>query len=168
MLFPLLLFAFPLAALAIAAFGLTPATIPALYLAAVTPALIRVDVREHRLPNRMVVPGLVVGLASALLGWTLLGCSPFPVLAGLAFGGSLWLLVLAGGIGMGDVKLAALIGFASPTPTVAVAAPVIAFLTAGVVAVVVLIRRGRSSRIAFGPFLLAGYFAAVVLALGGR
>ncbi|MCU1416450.1 MAG: hypothetical protein JWP32_624, partial [Schumannella sp.] len=70
--FPLLLFALPLAALSIAAFGLTPATIPALYLAAVTPALIRVDLREHRLPNRMVVPGVVVALASALLGWALL------------------------------------------------------------------------------------------------
>lgn len=148
-----------LAALAVTALGLTPASIPAVYLAAVTPELVRVDLAEHRLPNRMVVPGLVVGVVAALVGW-----SPAPAVAGLALGGFLWLLGLGGGVGMGDVKLGALIGLASPTLAVAVAAPLLAFVAGGVAAAAVLARDGRGSRVAFGPFLLLGYWVAVVLA----
>jgi prepilin signal peptidase PulO-like enzyme (type II secretory pathway) len=42
----------------------------------------------------------------------------------------------------------------------------LAFLLGGVAGVVVLIRRGRRARIAFGPFLLAGYFGALLLVDG--
>ena len=151
---------FALVVIAFVAFGFAAATIPALYLAAVTPELARVDLREHRLPNRMVVPGLAVGLVACALGR-----SAVPVLAALAFGGFLWLLGIAGGIGMGDVKLAALIGLGSPSLAIAVTAPLAAFVLGGVAASIVLIRRGRGSRIAFGPFLLAGYWMAVLLSL---
>jgi leader peptidase (prepilin peptidase)/N-methyltransferase len=145
-----------LGGLAVAAFGLEAGAIPAVALAAVTPELVRVDLREHRLPNRMVVPGIVAGLVAAVAGW-----SALPVLAGVAFAGFLWLLGLRGGVGMGDVKLAALLGLASPTLAVAVAAPLVAFLLGGVAASTVLLRRGRGHRIAFGPWLLAGYWAVV-------
>ena len=70
---------------------------------------------------------------------------------------------------MGDVKLAALIGLASPTITVALAAPVTGFLLGGVAASIVMIRgllagRGRAAgraHLAFGPYLLAGYWVVV-------
>jgi leader peptidase (prepilin peptidase)/N-methyltransferase len=75
----------------------------------------------------------------------------------------LFLFALGGGMGMGDVKLAAVLGLASPTATVAIASPLLAFLTGGVAAVVVLLVRGRGSRIPFGPFLLAGYTGALVV-----
>lgn len=136
------------------------ALIPMLYLAAVAPTLIVVDLREHRLPNRMVMPGLAVGLIAALLQW-----SPVPVIAGAAYAGFLLLLGLAGGIGMGDVKLAALIGLASPTLVIGATAAVAAFVLGGVAASIALVRRGRGTRIAFGPWLLAGYGVAVVLAM---
>jgi leader peptidase (prepilin peptidase)/N-methyltransferase len=145
-----------LAALAIAALGLEPAAISALYVAAVTPELIRIDLREHRLPNRMVVPGLVVGLIACAMQWSLL-----PLISALAFGGFLFVLGLTGGIGMGDVKLAALLGLASPTLAVALAAPMLAFLLGGLAAVVALVFRGRGSRIPFGPALLLGYWVAI-------
>ena len=51
-----------LAALAVLAAGPHPAALPLLYLAAVTPELVRVDLREHRLPNRLVLPGVALGL----------------------------------------------------------------------------------------------------------
>lgn len=155
--------AIALGALAVVAFGATATTIPAVYLAAVTPELVRVDLREHRLPNRMVVPGLAVGLAAAVVAW-----SPVGLVAALGYGGFLWVLGLAGGVGMGDVKLAALIGLASPTLAVAVAAPLSAFVLGGVAASMVLVRRGRGSRVAFGPWLLAGYWVVVAGALIGR
>jgi leader peptidase (prepilin peptidase)/N-methyltransferase len=150
-----------LAWLSITALGLTAATIPAIYIAAVAPELTRVDLREHRLPNRMVLPGLVAGVIAAALGWSLV-----PLVAALAYAGLLGILAIAGGIGMGDVKLAALLGLASPTLAVAVAAPLAAFVLGGVAASIVLARGGRKSRIAFGPYLLAGYVVALALSTG--
>jgi leader peptidase (prepilin peptidase) / N-methyltransferase len=166
--------ALALAWLSIAALGLRPAAVPALYLAAVTPELVRIDLREHRLPNRIVVPGLVVGLASAALLWAVTGEPPvIPIVAALVTGLFLAILATLGGIGMGDVKLAALVGLASPTLPIALTAPLAAFLLGGVVAAVVMVRgliagRGRAAgraHIAFGPSLLAGYWVALVLAL---
>ena len=145
-----------LALVAIAIVGPHPSAIPALYVAAVTPELIRVDLREHRLPNRLVVPGLVVALVAGVLqmSWV-------PLVAGLAYGGFLLLLGLTGGVGMGDVKLATLLGLASPTLAVAVASPLLAFLIGGIAALVVLIARGGGARLAFGPALLGGYWLAL-------
>jgi leader peptidase (prepilin peptidase)/N-methyltransferase len=166
--------ALALAWLAIAALGITPAAVPAVYLAAVTPELVRIDLREHRLPNRIVLPGVIVGLATAALSWAVTDEPPLvPLVAALATALFLALLGLGGGIGMGDVKLAVLIGLASPTIPIALAAPIAGFLLGGVAASIVLVRgmltgRGREARrthIAFGPYLLAGYFAALVLAL---
>jgi len=130
------------------------ALIPVVYLAAVTPALVLADLRSHRLPNRMVVPGIGVGLVAVALQW-----SWVPLAAGLAYGGALYLMSLAGGIGMGDVKLATLIGLAAGTATLDAA--VAAFLLGGVAASIVLLRRGRGARIPFGPWLLAGYWVAL-------
>jgi leader peptidase (prepilin peptidase)/N-methyltransferase len=161
-----------LAGLAIAALGLTPSAVPALYLAAVTPELVRIDLREHRLPNRIVLPGVAVGLASAALSWAATGIPPLvPLVAALATAGLLALLSLGGGIGMGDVKLAAVIGLASPTIAIAPVAPLAAFLLGGVAASIVLLcgvvagrgREARRAHIAFGPYLLAGYVAALLL-----
>lgn len=146
------------------AFGPHVAAVPALYVAAVGPELTRIDLAEHRLPNRLVVPGLAVGLLAAASSWATTGIPPLvPLIAGVAYGGVLFLLALTGGMGMGDVKLAAVLGLASPTVTVAVASPLLAFLLGGIVALGVLVARGRGSRIPFGPFLLAGYAGALVV-----
>ena len=154
-----------LGALAWLAIGPVVAAIPALYVAATAPELGRIDLAEHRLPNRLVVPGLAVGLLAAAGSWATTGVPPIiPVVAGIAYAGVLFILALGGGMGMGDVKLAAVLGLASPTVTIAVASPLLAFLLGGVVALVVLIVRGRGSRIPFGPFLLAGHAGALVVA----
>lgn len=155
---------FALGVLGWVALGPQVAAIPALYIAAVAPELTRIDIAEHRLPNRLVVPGLVVGLLAAAGSWATTGIPPLvPLVAGAAYGGVLFLLALGGGMGMGDVKLATALGLASPTVTVALAAPLLAFLLGGVVALPVLVARGRGSRIPFGPFLLLGYAGALVV-----
>ena len=146
------------------ALGPVVAAIPALYVAAVSPELTRIDLAEHRLPNRLVVPGLAVGLLAAAGSWATTGMPPLvPLVAAVAYAGLLFLFALGGGMGMGDVKLAAVLGLASPTVTVAIASPLLTFLLGGVAALVVLIVRGRGTRIPFGPFLLAGHAAALVL-----
>jgi leader peptidase (prepilin peptidase) / N-methyltransferase len=155
--------------LAWVALGPAVATIPALYVAATAPELSRIDLAEHRLPNRLVVPGLVVGLLAAAGSWATTGIPPVvPLIAAVATAGLLFLFALGGGMGMGDGKLAAVLGLASPTAPVAIASPLLAFLLGGVVAAVVLVVRGRGSRIPFGPFLLAGYAGALVVASGLR
>jgi leader peptidase (prepilin peptidase) / N-methyltransferase len=154
-----------LAGVAVIALGPSPALVPGLALAAVAPPLARIDLAEHRLPNRLVVPALLAGVVGLGLSWLVSGVPPLiPLLAGAIYAGVLFVLALFGGMGMGDVKLAAALGLAAPTVAIALASPLLAFLFGGVAAVIVLIRRGRRARIAFGPFLLAGYFGALVFA----
>jgi leader peptidase (prepilin peptidase)/N-methyltransferase len=153
-----------LAALAVAAVGVSPSAVAAVYLAAVTPELVRVDVRENRLPNRLTVPGIGVGLVAWLEQSAVDGrVAVAPLVAAGCYAGMLLLLCLLGGVGMGDVKLAAALGLASWLPFVGLLSPVLAFLAGGVVSAVLLARRGRGGRIAFGPYLLAGYWGAVTL-----
>ena len=67
------------------------------------------DLRNRRIPNWLVLPFLVVGIGASTLqhGWDGLGQS----FAGLALGLLLYgLLFWMGGMGAGDVKLAAAIG----------------------------------------------------------
>ncbi len=67
------------------------------------------DLRSRRIPNWLVVPFLVAGIAASswFQGWTGLGHS----LEGLALGAAIYgALNLFGGMGMGDVKLVAAIG----------------------------------------------------------
>jgi len=153
-----------LAALVVIAIGPIAAAIPALYLAAVTPELASVDLRERRLPDRMTLPGIAVGVAGVAIQGIATHRVPWvPLIAAVALGVLFLVLALAGGMGLGDVKLVPVIGLASPTLAIAVLAPLAAFVLGGVVSVVVLARRGRGARIPFGPFLLAGYVVALLL-----
>lgn len=67
------------------------------------------DLRSRRIPNWLVLPFLLAGIAVSawLHGWRGVGHS----LAGIALGAVLFgVLCLMGGMGMGDVKLCAAIG----------------------------------------------------------
>jgi leader peptidase (prepilin peptidase)/N-methyltransferase len=146
--------------------GPRPALLGLLWLAAVTPRLVAVDIAEHRLPDRVVLPGWPVALAAALLEAAAGGTPVLVALAaGAGYGALLLVLHVAGGMGFGDVKLAPVLGLAAAavTPAAAVAAPLLAFLAGGVVAVVALARSGRGARIPFGPAMLLGAWAAVLL-----
>ena len=151
------------------ALGAQAALIPAVVLAVVAPWLVTIDVAEHRLPNRLVVPTLAAGIIALAMSWAATGDPPFvPALAGVIGGATFFLLALAGGVGMGDAKLAAALGLASPTVGVAMLSPLLAFTLGGVAAVVVMVRRGRHAQLAFGPFLLAGYFGTLLLGAVAR
>ena len=75
-------------------------------------------------------------------------------------------LSLLGGLGMGDVKLAAQLGVAAGLVGVqtAVAMVVVAFMLGGLVASVLWLAR-RRGRIPFGPFMLAGFWTSTTIAL---
>ena len=120
---------------------------------------------EHR-----IIPTWVVGPASVavLLGQTL--DRPSPEWAIAAFAASVFLLVAAlaypGGMGMGDVKLAFLMGAALGRDVAA--ALMIGMFSALVPSIVMLARHGAKARkmgIPFGPFLALG--SVVALFAGG-
>ena len=157
--------------------GPTPALIPWWYLAAVTPWLVWIDVREHRLPNRLVLPAFAawaLGAGGVLLtspaAWGALATS---LIAGGAFALVLGALAWWGGMGGGDLKLGTVLGLTLglvSAPAAVLALP-IAFACGAAVALGVMVaspkgaRRGRS--IPFGPWLLLGAGAALGLARGG-
>ena len=156
--------ALPLAGAGILAIGFRPGLGAVVYLAAVTPWLVWFDVREHRLPNRIVVPGFGVGLLGCVGEWLASGRIPVvPLIAAAAYAGFLLVLNLIGGMGMGDVKLTAALGLASWNLSVAALSPVIAFFVGGLVSLALLIAGRRGARIAFGPFLLGGFWSAALL-----
>ncbi|WP_194291470.1 prepilin peptidase [Cumulibacter manganitolerans] len=78
--------------------------------------LIRVDVREHRLPDRLTAPAALVILAIAAIGAVFSGGGRWPPMlltgAALATGGYLLALLSPGAFGLGDVKLLGVIGLA--------------------------------------------------------
>jgi leader peptidase (prepilin peptidase)/N-methyltransferase len=133
--------------------------VPLVALAAVTPALVAVDTLEHRLPNRIVLP-LYAACAAALVAQP----SWIPLAAGAGTAGFLFLLSLGGGMGMGDVKLGGVLGLAAGGLglSAAVLSPLAGFLL-GAGAALVALRRGRGALIPFGPYLLGGFWVAVVL-----
>ena len=120
------------------------------------------DLRWQRIPNRAVYPAVTVAIALAFVQptgpwWSFL-------LAGL-FGGCLLLaiaLASRGGLGLGDAKLAVLIGLMSGWPSV-IAALFLGFAGGAVVGVGLLAsgRLGRRDPMPFGPALAAGAIAAI-------
>ncbi len=152
-------------------FGATPVLPALLAVMATGVALSVVDLTEHRLPNKMLVPTLAIVavllvLASALTGeWMRL-------LWALAGGAGMFLLyfVLAlispSGMGMGDVKFAAPLGLALGWFgwTVWFVGVFAGFVIGGVVGLVALLLRRVTLRgsIPFGPSMLAGAIVALL------
>jgi leader peptidase (prepilin peptidase)/N-methyltransferase len=128
----------------------------------VVPAAL-IDLEHRIIPNAITAAGAVLALAIGLA----LDPSgePARLIAGLAAGAFLLIAALAypGGMGMGDVKLAAVLGLclgASVAPALLVA------LLAGVLYGAIVIaragtREGRKTAVPFGPFLALGALVAV-------
>jgi leader peptidase (prepilin peptidase) / N-methyltransferase len=137
-------------------------------IAALVPAVV-VDMREHRLPNRLVGAAAALGTAcfliAAAVGSTL-DISGELVSAGV---GSLMMsvpllalhLVSPSAMGFGDVKAAAVLGagLGLVAPLFALVALVIASATTAVVGVVM-----RRSAMPFGPGLVGGAMIALAVA----
>jgi leader peptidase (prepilin peptidase)/N-methyltransferase len=159
------------------------------YLAAVAVRLTVIDVRHHLLPDRIVFPAYAVA-GVLLLGAVAVhavsgapataavpdggaGLFGVPGLRVLAGGAALWLFYFLlrafypPGMGFGDVKLAGVLGMYLGFlgwPHV-FAGTFAAFLFGGLWSLVLLVSRQGTlkSSIPFGPFMLAGTAAAMVL-----
>jgi leader peptidase (prepilin peptidase)/N-methyltransferase len=145
-----------------ARFGLSGRAFVAAFFVACLVVLSAIDVERRILPDAIVLPAAAIVLVAQIalfpdraLEW---------VLSALAASGFLFLAVLAypRGMGMGDVKLALLMGAALGKPVVV--AMMLGMLSALVVAVALLARHGSAARkmaIPFGPFLALGSVAAL-------
>jgi leader peptidase (prepilin peptidase)/N-methyltransferase len=141
-------------------FGFTWDFLVAAAFCAVLVAISATDLERRIIPNRIVLPATVVLLAAQ----TVLHLSVQWIVAGLAAAAFFLIAALAypGGMGMGDVKLALLLGVVLGR-TVPVAL-MIGMLSALVPSIVLIAKHGRAGRkmtIPFGPFLALGGVVAL-------
>lgn len=142
------------------AFGLTAKAAIAAFFCAVLVAVSAIDLEHRIIPNRIVLPAAIVVLVAA----TARDLSPEWALAALGASGFLFAAALAypAGMGMGDVKLALLMGAAlGRTVSVALMVGMVCALVPGIV---LLARHGAKARkmgIPFGPFLAIGSVVAL-------
>lgn len=141
-----------------------------LFLAAVTIALTLIDIDTHTLPNRIVFPSYVVGIS--LLGVTsLIQGNHLAIYRGLIGMVSLALfyfgtaLAYPGGMGMGDVKFAGVLGLFLGYLGwgVLLVGAFSAFVLGGLFALALLLLRKakRANGIPFGPWMLIGAWVGV-------
>jgi leader peptidase (prepilin peptidase) / N-methyltransferase len=131
-------------------------------------ALSVIDIQVKRLPNRLVYPSVLIAAPYIVLA-DLAGGHLDAIRAGLgflAYGVGLLIVALIApqGMGMGDVKLAGLIGLVLGSLGIGLVAVAAGFgiLFGGVGAIVALLSgAGRKSKVPYGPFMAAGALVAV-------
>ena len=151
---------------ALGRWGLLPAYVA---MVAISLPLAAIDLDVHRLPDRLTlpaIPAMALLLAVEWDGDRMLRAMVCAVLSGAVF--LLLALAVSGGLGLGDVKLAALLGlplgwWGYPVLTQGLAG---GFVIGGIVSLVlVLTRRAtRHTHVALGPSLLLGALAALLTA----
>jgi leader peptidase (prepilin peptidase) / N-methyltransferase len=142
------------------AFGLTGKAAVAGFFCAVLVAVSAIDLEHRIIPNRIVVPAAAIVLAAN----TALTLSPQWALGALAASGFLFAAALAypAGMGMGDVKLALLMGAAlGKTVSVALMVGMLAAMVPGVYLLARYGSAGRKMGVPFGPFLAIGSVVAL-------
>ncbi len=136
-----------------------------LYLSAISVALALIDLDVHKLPNAIVLPSYIValvlfGAASVISGDFAPLIRALISMAALAVAYFLMVLVYPGGMGMGDVKLAGVLGiylgWAGWGPVFVGA--LAAFVLGGLFGIILMLvgRATRKTGIPFGPWMLVG------------
>jgi leader peptidase (prepilin peptidase)/N-methyltransferase len=131
-------------------------------------SLLLIDLEHRILPNKLVYPGIIIALVIASLG-SIFGFEPSDIVGrgfrlwivdaavggGIGFGILFVIAIISrGGMGWGDVKLAALIGLITGFPLV-ILAIFFAVIGGGLTAAILLLAKlkSRKDAIPFGPFL---------------
>ena len=125
-----------------------------------------IDLNHNLILNRLVYPGIVIVLIVSGFGSSL---TIVPGIDKAAIGGAiglgLFLLIVIlsrGGMGLGDVKMAALMGLMLGYPSI-ITAIFLAVVVGGLVALALMLTgvKGRKQTIPFGPFLALGAMLAL-------
>ncbi len=148
--------------LAFLRFGLSWDLLVAAFVILVMAAIAFIDLDHMIIPNVIVLPAAVVGLAASVA----LDPRRWWVFLVAAVGSALFLFVLAliwpGGMGMGDVKLALFMG--GVLGPVVIVAFFLAFFLGAIVglALIATKRKTRKDAIPFGPYLALGSVLALL------
>lgn len=143
-------------------FGWSKELLPALLLISTLVIVSNADLDTRTIPNKVIVPALVLGVVAQLYAvpdeWLTWAASAL-----IAFS-AMFLAALAypGGMGMGDVKLAAVLGLYLGRAVAP--AMLLAFLLGTIFGIGLMIRvgtaAGRKTKVPFGPFMaIGGIFA---------
>ena len=143
-------------------FGLSSEIIAFLFLALLLVVISFIDIEFQLILNKITVPGIILG---AILTWQFCSLGIFQIVLGLLLGGGLLIAIAFLGkglfgkesMGMGDVKMAAMIGVFLGAKGIALAL-FLGFLIAGLFSFIgiALKKMQRTSYIPFGPFIAAG------------
>jgi leader peptidase (prepilin peptidase) / N-methyltransferase len=149
-------------------YGATPLLAVRLVFACAMIVLFMIDLRHHLLPNVITVPGIVVGFVASLWlglpGWQ-------SSLIGIAAGGGVLFAIGEGyyrlrgveGMGMGDVKMLAMIGAFLGWPLMLLTLILASFAGAVIgAAMIVTGRGGMKAALPFGTFLAIGALVSAV------
>ena len=147
-----------------------PLLVSRLMLGAILIVLFLIDLEHQILPNVITLPGIVIGFLFSLI------TSPGPIssLTGIALGGGVLYAIAAGyyalrkeeGMGMGDVKMLAMIGAFLGWPAVVLTIILSSFSGALIgIAMMVFARADGKHALPFGTFLALAAFIAM---LGGE
>ncbi len=133
--------------------------------------LMVIDLEHHILPNKLVYPGIIVALTINIVFSVIPdSLNVVPEIRSAAIGGAIGLglfllitVVSRGGMGWGDVKMAALIGLVTGFPLVFVAL-FLAVVSGGLISWVLILTKAKSRKqsIPFGPFLSLGTIATLL------
>jgi leader peptidase (prepilin peptidase)/N-methyltransferase len=152
------------AGLALVRLGPSREGVLAAWVLGVLAVLTAIDLRERRLPNRIVFPAMLCAVVwqAAFFPGRLVEC----LLAGLAAGALLLLpsLIQPRAVGMGDVKVAAFLGVVLGTDVIV--ALLAGSLASAPVALAILLVGGagaRRSSLPYGPFLALGAGIALLV-----
>jgi len=125
--------------------------------AAMLIAVAGIDLDHRIIPNKILLPAAIWGLA-ATIAFRPDNVDDALIAGGIAFGALLLTaLVYPAGMGMGDVKLAGVMGIYLGSGVAP--AMLVAFLTGSLVGLLIIAREGRDARkkgVPFGPFLALG------------
>ncbi len=153
--------------------GASPWALAALaWLALLGVPLAVIDVRSRRLPDRLTFPafaGVIALLGAGALAGRQPGHFGQAILGATALAGFYLVLMVIrpGGMGLGDVKLAASVGavLAWASWQALVAGTFLAFALAAVcgLALMAMGQATRGSQLPFGPFLLIGALSAIIV-----
>jgi len=139
-------------------------------LLALMPGIALVDLRHRIIPNKLTYPAMLLFPPVIMLAW-LIGDAADPLKAIIGFvlfgGGILVVATVSRGMGLGDVKLAAVIGLVLGSlglrfVGVSAGATIVLGGVGGLVALAM--GRGMKSKIPYGPYLAVG---AIVAGLWG-
>ncbi|MFZ5647962.1 MAG: prepilin peptidase [Bacillota bacterium] len=139
--------------------GFETALFKHLFLTALMITIAFIDLDHYIIPNRLVLAGLIAGaLFLPVTGDLSLLSALYGALSASGFLLILY-IVSRGGMGMGDIKLAAVIGIFLGWPMALLAVFLACFL-AGILGIVLIVTgiKKRKDPIPFGPFLAAGTF----------